>query len=66
MGTNQQIKIMFLNLPRDEQIDMLENSPSFGVFFELSKIALDAPITSGGIPTEMIEQCRLKAQDNWI
>jgi len=30
------------------------------MFIKLSMILLDAPITEGGLPTEMIEEIRLK------
>ncbi len=60
MDTNTQIKRMFLNLSREQQLDMLNNSPNFGIFFALSKIALDAPISEGGIPTEDIRAIAMK------
>ncbi len=54
MSTDQHIKTMFLALPRATQLSMLSESPSIGIFLQLSKIALDAPLNEGGIPTEDI------------
>jgi hypothetical protein len=65
MDENTQIKRMFLNLDRVQQVDMLMNTPTFSMFLELSKIALDAPLSEGGIPTEIIEDCRRVAEKNW-
>ena len=43
--------------------DLLEDSlkeDEFGVFLNLSKVLLDAPLSEGGISTEEIEEIRKK------
>ena len=60
---NQEEKEWFLNLPEEVKLDVLENSlkeDKFGVFMEMTKILLDAPIQNGGISTEKIESIRKK------
>jgi len=44
----------FLSLPKDTKLRMLSETESFGAFFQLSKILLDAPIQDGGISTDEI------------
>ena len=50
---------LILNFPREIKIKVLEDSlkeNKFNVFFELSKILLDTPITNGGLESETIEK----------
>ena len=44
----------FLSLPKETKLEMLSKTQSFGGFFQLSKILLDAPIQDGGISTDEI------------
>lgn len=60
---NQEEKEWFLNLSEEIKLDVLENSlkeDKFGVFMEMTKILLEAPIQNGGISTEKIESIRKK------
>jgi|32_taG_2_1085360.scaffolds.fasta_scaffold34726_4 hypothetical protein len=60
---NQEEKEWFLNLPEEIKLDVLENSlkeDKFGVFMEMTKILLEAPIQNGGVSTEKIETIRKK------
>ena len=48
---NQEEKEWFLNLSEEIKLDVLENSlkeDKFGVFMEMTKILLEAPIQNGG------------------
>lgn len=50
---------MILGFPREKKIDLLRDAldqGEYGIFFGLSKILLDAPISEGGIESEVIEQ----------
>lgn len=50
---------MILRFPREVKIEVLKKAldeNSLSLFLELSKILLDAPITKGGIETEVIEK----------
>jgi len=52
-----------LKLPKEMKLMVLEDSlkeDEFGVFLNLSKVLLDAPISEGGISTEEIEEIRKK------
>ncbi len=63
MGEPMQIKEVILNLPYHIKIETLEDAlkeDNFGVFFGLSKILLDAPLSEGGVSTEDIEAVRIK------
>ena len=56
-------KEWILSLPKVIKLDTLENAlikGEHGVFFSLSKILLDAPISEGGVSTEEIELIRKK------
>ena len=51
----------FLNLSTDLKIQLLEQSleqDRFAYFMQLSKILLDAPLSDGGLSTELIESIR--------
>jgi hypothetical protein len=53
------IRKMFLNLPREKQLDTLREvyrEHGFGPFMALTKVALDAPCNAGGIPTEILDK----------
>ena len=50
-----------LGLPKEMKLMVLEDSlkeDEFGVFLNLSKVLLDAPLSEGGISTEEIEEIR--------
>lgn len=50
---------MILKFPREMKLGLLRDAlkeNKFGVFFQLSKILLDAPLNEGGIESEVIEQ----------
>ena len=50
---------MILSFPREVKIKCLQDAleqDKFGIFFQLSKILLDAPINKGGLETELIEK----------
>lgn len=50
---------LILNFPKNIKIQLLRDAlkqGNIGIFFGLSKILLDAPITKGGIESEIIEQ----------
>ena len=52
-----------LGLPKEMKLMVLEDSlkeNEFGVFLNLSKVLLDAPLSEGGISTEEIEEIRKK------
>ena len=52
-----------LSLPKEMKLKILEDSlreDEFGVFLNLSKVLLDAPLSEGGISTEEIEEIRKK------
>ena len=52
-----------LGLPKEMKLMLLEDSlkeDEFGVFLNLSKVLLDAPLSEGGISTEEIEEIRKK------
>ena len=54
--TNEQ---MILKFPREIKIHVLKaalEQDNFGVFLGLSKILLDAPISEGGLESEIIEK----------
>jgi hypothetical protein len=54
-----------LGLPKEMKLMLLEDSlkeDEFGVFLNLSKVLLDAPLSEGGISTEEIEEIRIKNQ----
>lgn len=56
MTTEQQ---MILNFPREIKIKCLKDAlaqDKFGVFIGLSKILLDAPLSAGGLESEVIKQ----------
>lgn len=51
----------FLSLSTDLKIQLLEQSleqDHFAYFMQLSKILLDAPLSDGGLSTELIEAIR--------
>jgi len=61
--TTEQEKQFVLGLPLDIKLDTLESAlkeGKFGVFMSLTKILLEAPISEGGVSTEMIEEVRKK------
>jgi hypothetical protein len=52
-----------LGLPKEMKLMVLEDSikeDEFGIFLNLSKVLLDAPLSEGGISTEEIEEIRKK------
>ena len=56
-------KEWFLSLPEETKLGILEDSlkeKEFGIFMAMTKILLDAPIQTGGISTEKIEEVRKK------
>ena len=58
---------MILAFPREIKLGLLRDSlkeDKFGVFFQLSKILLDAPISEGGIETEAIDAIHKEHLDN--
>ena len=65
MIQNEQISAMLLWLKRPQQFEILSTATSFGIFTQLSQILLDAPCNEGGMPTEVVEQAFLKAQELW-
>ena len=63
MSEAMQIKEVILSLPYRIKIETLEDAlkeNEFGIFFGLSKILLDAPLSEGGVSTEDIEAIRIK------
>ena len=61
--TTEQEKKFVLGLPLAMKLDLLETAlkeDKFGVFMSMTKILLDAPISEGGVSTEMIEEVRKK------
>lgn len=51
------MKEIILNLPRESKIEILKDAlkkEKFGIFFELSKILMDAPLNKGGLESEVI------------
>ena len=61
--TEDQEKTFVLALPLKMKLDLLESAlkeDKFGVFMAMTKILLEAPISEGGVPTEMIEDIRKK------
>lgn len=50
---------LILGFPREIKIQVLKDAlkeDKFNIYFELSKILLDAPIPEGGLESEIIEQ----------
>ncbi len=63
MSFDNQATKMILAFPREIKLGLLEDAlkeDNFGIFVQLSKILLEAPITLGGIETEAIEEVRKK------
>ena len=61
--TTEQEKQFILGLPTDVKLDILESAlkeNKFGIFMSLSRVLLDAPISEGGVSTELIEEVRKK------
>jgi len=53
------MKDLILGFPREMKIKVLEDAlkdDNFAVFFELSKILLDATLNAGGIETDVIDK----------
>lgn len=53
------MKDLILGFPREIKIKVLEDAlkeNKFNVFFELSKILLDAPLNAGGLETDVIDK----------
>jgi hypothetical protein len=53
-----QEKQMILNFPREIKINLLKDAlkeGEVGIFLQLSKILLDAPLNQGGIESDVIE-----------
>lgn len=56
-------KQWILSLPKEVKLKLMEDTlkkDEFGLFFEFTKLLLDAPISQGGISTEEIEEVRKK------
>ena len=56
--SDQETIKMILRFPREIKLGLLKDAlkeDKFGIFFQLSKVLLDAPISEGGIETEAIE-----------
>ena len=63
MNYTDQEKQVVLGLPIDMKLDLLETALSkgeFGVFMKFAQILLDAPLSEGGVQTEVIEDIRRK------
>jgi hypothetical protein len=57
--TREEANEMILGFPREIKIQCMKNAleeDNFGMFMSLSKVFLDAPISEGGIETEVIEK----------
>ena len=52
------IDSMILNMSYDMKIKLLEDAlkeDKLGIFLQISKVLLDAPISKGGIPSEVFQ-----------
>ena len=51
------MKNFLLGIPKEKQIRMLEDAlkeNKFNIFFDLSRILLDAPLNKGGLESEIV------------